>query len=94
MKRYDLKIKLAKEMNVSYREADKIILSLMGAIHKGIKDDGKVIIMGFGCFRAKDMPAKKIHNPHTREYHIAPPIRKVSFKAGKELAELVNNESS
>ena len=90
MIRAELKDKVAKELGITARKADRIILSVVGAIHKGIKRDGKVVIKHFGCFRMKDMKPFKYHKPGTGEYGMTEPHKKISFKAGKGLAELVN----
>lgn len=93
MIRNDLKRRVARQLGITDKKADQIILSMLGAIHKGIQEDGKVVIKHFGCFKAKDMPAFAYHNPHTGVSGTTDPYRKVLFKTGKGLAELVNREA-
>ncbi len=90
MIRAELKDKVAKELGITARKADRIILSMVGAIHKGIKRDGKVVIKHFGCFRMKEMKPFKYSTPSLKHGSTGP-YKKISFKAGKGLAELVNH---
>jgi len=90
MIRRDLTEKLARHMEISIEQADRIVLAFTGAIMAGALADGRVVLQGFGSFTVKDVPARVIPNPHNgNPLHLpAKDLRTVvnnggSFSAGK-----------
>ena len=59
------------------------------AIAEGMKNDGKVQLVGFGTFEVRDRAARKGLNPATGESIDIAACKVPAFKAGKSLKDLV-----
>ena len=64
------KTEFVKEMQIegdfaSIKEAEKAYNAFVGAIYKGLKNSGKIILAGFGTFEIKSKPAGTVKNPKT-----------------------------
>lgn len=94
MKRDDLIDQVAQNLKVTKRTAGAIVEAFLEALKAGLAgEDGRVVIQGFGSFTAKDMPAKRYHNPAIGKRVEAPPYRKVWFRASKLLNQALNADS-
>ena len=60
----------------------------MEAIGEELKNDGKVVLVGFGTFSVTERSARKGINPRTKEPIDIPAKKVVKFKAGSELSAL------
>ncbi len=49
----------------SLKDAEKAYNAFVGAIYKGLKNSGKIILAGFGTFELKNKPAGTVKNPKT-----------------------------
>jgi integration host factor subunit beta len=90
MTKAELVEEVAKSVELSKKDAEKIVNmvfdSIIDALHKG----EKIELRGFGSFRLRERKARIGRNPKTGET-VAVPTKKVPyFKAGKELKELIN----
>ena len=92
MIRTELAAKLSSELMISKQEADRYLLTLIGAITTGLKKDGKVVIQGFGSFRVNEYVARLGKKPVTGEPISIPARKKPVFHASKELNRMINNE--
>lgn len=92
MVRADLAAKLAASMGVSKQEADRYILTIINAIMTALNKDGRVVIQGFGSFKAKEYKARIGKKPVTGEPISIPARRKPVFHASKELHRIINHE--
>ena len=69
---------------------DTVFQSIIDAMHK----DEKIELRGFGSFRIRRRRSRQGRNPKTGA-RVDVPAKKIPyFKPGKELKELINNNSS
>ena len=90
MTRVELAEKVGIALKVEIKEADKAILAVLGEVVTGLMEDGDVILRGFGRFTVQNKRERVGRNPKTGEKVIIPALKRVSFKAGKNLKGFVN----
>lgn len=90
MNKTDLIAAVAAKSELSKKDAEKAVNALLGAIEESLKAGQKVSIVGFGTFEAKVRPARKGHNPQTRQEIDIPASTLPTFKAGKGLKDALN----
>lgn len=73
--------------DASKRLAEDAVAAVLESIAKGIKQDKKVQIIGFGTFEAKKREARMGRNPKTGETMQIPASMTVTFKASSSLKE-------
>jgi DNA-binding protein HU-beta len=73
--------------DASKRQAEDAVGAVLESIAKGIKQDKKVQIIGFGTFEAKKREARMGRNPKTGETMQIPASMTVTFKASSSLKE-------
>lgn len=81
---------MAEQADLTKAEAGRALEAFMQGIVEGLKKEGKVSLIGFGTFSAKEREARDGRNPQTGEVvkiaaRIAP-----SFKAGNKLKDALN----
>lgn len=81
---------VAEEANMSKAEAARAVDAIMKGITKGLKEDKKVALVGFGTFSSKTREAREGINPLTKEPMKIPAKNVVSFKAGSKLKDSLN----
>ena len=91
MTRAKLAEKLSLKMNVSKKEADKLILHILEGIMTNLKKDGRVVVHGFGSFHLRQYEARTGKKPLSEEEMEIPARNKPLFHASQELKELINN---
>ncbi len=94
MTRSDLTTKLSLRMNVSKKEADKYLTAFLDTIMHNLEKEGRVVVQGFGSFRVNEHKARVAKKPITGEPLYLPLRKKPVFHAGKELRELINQDST
>lgn len=78
---------LAAETNMSKRQVEHVVYTMVGIIGKTIKKGEKVTITGFGTFDLGKRAARRGINPQTgKEIHI-PEMPMARFRAGKRLKD-------
>ena len=85
----DLVTFLAEELRTSKLQAARVLDSVLGGIHKGLREEGTVTITGFGTFEVKERKPRVGRNPHTGEPIQISAGRRVGFRVGKGLKQLV-----
>lgn len=90
MTRVQLVNKLALRMNVSKKKADLYLTAFLDSIMETLNKGERVVVQGFGSFQVKEYEARVAKKPLTGELIHLPLRRKLSFRAGKELRERVN----
>lgn len=80
---------MAEELEVSNAQAERAFKAFLDGVKKGLVEDGKVSIVGFGSFNVRNRAARKGRNPQTGEEMQIPASKSVGFKAGKGLKDLV-----
>ena len=81
---------VAKNADLSRKDADKAVNAAFDAITAALKAGEKVSIVGFGGFEIKERAARTARNPRTGEAIEIAASKAISFKAGKALKDEVN----
>lgn len=81
---------IAQDAGFTKADAAKAVESFMKGITKGIKENKKVALVGFGTFTSKVREAREGINPLTKEPMSIPAKNVVSFKAGSKLKDAIN----
>ena len=89
MTKTELVTVVATETNVAQKDVDAVITATLAAITEALNDGDKVQLIGFGTFEAKDTEEKQGRNPKTGEAITIPAGKRISFKASKNLKEVV-----
>lgn len=81
---------VADNADLTKADAARAIEAVMEGITEGLKNNGKVTLVGFGTFSAKQREARNGRNPQTGEtVEIAARVVP-SFKAGSKLKDALN----
>jgi len=81
---------VAKNAELSRKDADKAVNAAFDAIAAALKAGEKVQVVGFGAFEVKERAARTARNPRTGEEIKIEASKAVAFKAGKALKDEVN----
>ena len=76
----------------SYREVEKIVNEVLIEITKGLLEDGKVVLTGFGTFEKYYQEGYDGINPSTGEKLLVDGSYKIRFSSSKKLKEIVNEK--
>ena len=81
---------IAENADLTKADAARALDAMMEGVAEGLKKKGKVALVGFGTFTAKEREARTGRNPQTGEAveiaaHVVP-----GFKAGSKLKEALN----
>ena len=90
MTKADLVERVAKETEMTKKDAEKLVEVIFGSIVKTLNKGEKIELRGFGSFRVRERNARKGRNPKTGEPVDIPAKRVAYFKPGKDLKELIN----
>ncbi len=86
MNKQDLIEALAKDCDLTKKDASAAVDSILTNIKKGVKKDG-VQLIGFGSFMVTKRKARTGRNPQTGEAIKIAASKSVRFKPGKEFKE-------
>lgn len=89
MNKTDLIAAVAEKTAMSKKDSDKVVNAVLDVIAGALSEDEKVQLVGFGTFEVRNRPARKGHNPMTREEIDIPASKAPVFKAGKALRDAV-----
>ena len=92
MNKAELIVAVAGELNLTRREADKIVNTVFDTITETLRKGEKVQLVGFGAFEAKKRVGHSGHNPRTNELIEIPEMLLPQFRAGKALKEAINKK--
>lgn len=81
---------IANEAGLTKADAARALDATISAITTGLKKEGKVSLVGFGTFSAKERAAREGINPLTKEAIKIPAKTVASFKAGSKLKDALN----
>ena len=81
---------IAKEAGLTKADAGRALDATIAGITAGLKKEGRVALVGFGTFSAKQRAARDGINPLTKEPLRIPARVVASFKAGSKLKEALN----
>jgi DNA-binding protein HU-beta len=88
MNKSELVSAVAQKSELTKVDAKKALDAVLEAIGEELKNDGKVVLVGFGTFSVTERSARKGINPRTKEPIDIPAKKVVKFKAGSELSAL------
>jgi len=81
---------IAENADLTKAEATRALDAMVEGITKGLKENGKVTLVGFGTFTAKEKAAREGRNPQTGETVKIPARIAPGFKAGNKLKDSLN----
>ena len=81
---------IAKESGLTKADAGRALDATIAGITAGLKKEGRVALVGFGTFSAKQRAARDGINPLTKEPLRIPARVVASFKAGSKLKDALN----
>ncbi len=90
MNKSDLIKNTADKANITRADAKRIVDATIETISDSLAQGNKVSIKGFGTFRLKHRPLKRIRNLHTKEMITVPSARLPAFKPGKNIKTKIN----
>ena len=90
MNKATLIAKVAEKSELSKKDSESALNSLIEVISDAMAKGEKVQLIGFGTFEAKDRPARVARNPRTGEEVKIAAYKAPAFKAGKALKDKVN----
>lgn len=88
MNKSELVSAVAQKSGLTKVDAKKALDGVLEAISEELKNDGRVVLVGFGSFSVTERSARKGINPRTKEPIDIPAKKVVKFKAGSELSAL------
>ena len=80
---------VAKSLDCSKSSADVYVNTILETIKEGVRDTGKVQLMGFGTFEARQTKAREGRNPRTGEPMMIKASTRCAFKVGKQFKEML-----
>ena len=89
MNKSDLVSHLAVELRTSKQQATRLLDAVLDGVRKGLREEGSVTITGFGTFEVKARKPRVGRNPHTGEPIQIAAGKRVGFRVGKGLKQLV-----
>ena len=90
MGKAELVLFVAEKAGLSTADATRALDAVLEGITEGLKNEGKVALVGFGTFSAKERAAREGINPLTKEAIKIPAKTVASFKAGSKLKDAIN----
>ncbi len=91
MTKADLIDEVARNSDLSKKDAEVIVQAVLDSIVDSLKNGGKVELRGFGSFRLRERASRQGRNPKTGEKVFVPAKKVPYFKPGKDLKELINS---
>ena len=88
MTKADLVEKVAKEADMTKKDAEQLVEIIFDSITGSLNKGEKIELRGFGSFRVRERNSRKGRNPKTGEAVEIPAKRVAYFKPGKELKEM------
>ena len=81
---------MAEKADLTKADAGRALDAMVEGVTKGLKEDGKVTLVGFGTFTAKKRDAREGRNPQTGETDKIAARVVPGFKAGSKLKDALN----
>ncbi|HEY2932029.1 MAG TPA: integration host factor subunit beta [Acidobacteriota bacterium] len=92
MTKAELVEEVAKNSQLTKKDAEVIVQTVLDSIIDSLKEGRKVELRGFGSFRLRQRSGRTGRNPKTGEKVKVPAKRIPYFKPGKELKDLINRQ--
>ncbi|MGO9259346.1 MAG: HU family DNA-binding protein [Bryobacteraceae bacterium] len=84
--RLELRREIAQKLDVPLREAEQVLETIIAAMVRALRRDGRVEIRGFGVFSLHQRGSRSGRNPKTGANVDVPAKKIVHFKPSKEIA--------
>jgi DNA-binding protein HU-beta len=81
---------VVEETNLTKKEVDLILTTILETIVDAVSKGDKVTLVGFGSFEARERKERQGRNPKTGEKINIPPCRLPAFSVGKFFKKRVN----
>ncbi|HTN68364.1 MAG TPA: HU family DNA-binding protein [Dysgonamonadaceae bacterium] len=88
MNKSELVSAVAQKTGLTQVDSKKTLDAILETIGEELKNDGRVVLVGFGSFSVTERKARKGINPRTKEPIDIPAKKVVRFKAGSVLSDL------
>ena len=88
MNKSELVSAVAQKSGLSKVDSKQALDAVLDSIGEELKNDGKVVLVGFGTFSVTERSARKGINPRTREPIDIPAKKVVRFRPGSKLKDL------
>ena len=92
MNKTELIESIAKKAGLSKKDAEAALKATIESIEEALKNNEKVVLVGFGTFSVKERAARTGRNPSTGKTIKIAASKAPAFKAGKELKDIVNSK--
>ena len=93
MTKAELVEKVSGQINLTKKQTEVVVNTVFQSITDSLSEGRKVELRGFGSFRVRERNARVGRNPKSGAQVDVPAKRVPFFKAGKELRELVDNNT-
>jgi integration host factor subunit beta len=84
---------VARAAELTKKDAERLVEIVFESIIDTLNQGEKIELRGFGSFRVRERGARRGRNPKTGDPVDIPAKRVPYFKPGKELKELINEDS-
>lgn len=85
---------ISDELGLTHQKTQQVVQRTLDVIIEVLANEGQVELRNFGVLKVKDRPARLGRNPRTGEQIAIPERAVISFKAGKEMEERVEQYRS
>ena len=92
MNKTDLIDAIAAKADISKKDAEVALKATIESIEEALKNNEKVVLVGFGTFSVKERAARTGRNPSTGKTIKIAASKAPAFKAGKELKDIINSK--
>ena len=82
--------KIAEQSGISRQVAREAVQLVFDGIRETLLEEGRIELRNFGVFEVKRRRARKARNPRTGGSVSVPERRVVTFKAGEEMEQRIN----
>lgn len=90
MNKTEIVAAMAKEADLSKKDAEKALKAFTDTVAAELKKGNKVQLVGFGTFEVSERAAREGRNPQTGAVMKIKASKAPKFKAGKALKDMVN----
>ena len=92
MNKTELVAAIAKETELSRKDAEAAVKAFVDVVANELKKGEKVQLVGFGTFEVSERAAREGTHPQTGETMTIEASKAPRFKAGKALKDIVNEK--
>ncbi len=85
---------VARAAELTKKDAERLVEIVFESIIETLNQGEKIELRGFGSFRVRERGARRGRNPKTGDPVDIPAKRVPYFKPGKEMKELINEDSA